>query len=305
MADFEVDQKIPENIENIGVTVFLNAKRKQKTLGGRFGEIPNRLSELPVEEHMIPRKYLLGERHLYGGCTCLAFVRNTKTNMCRVSTAGDSRLMILPGKNMVVTEDDPALIFCARDGRHMSRTMSMKTLGRARSSADVGTASKAMITREHSIDTPAERARLKRDFAGKYIIGSKNNEGLMGYFYPNVTLPYTGGLIPTRGFGNRLYFGSGWTHEPQVSKVITLTPGSLILGSSDGVFDPVLWGKDVKDLVNFVNDIKQIPHAKLGGIAERIYNETSRRCIESDQFRIDDISIFITKIPETKESLDL
>jgi len=180
----------------------------------------------------------------------------------------------------------------------------MKSLGRKVRNSQPKT--KALITKEHCIDDASERSRLKKNFPGKYIIGSKNNEGLNGYFYPNATWPYTGGLLPTRGFGNRLYHGSGWIHEPEVSKVIRLSPGTLIFGSSDGVFDRNLWGEDVKHLVDYVRELKRkSPIAKPGAIAEKVFIETTKRCIETDQFRVDDISIFALQIPNNPLSLEL
>lgn len=44
----------------------------------------------PISEIRTPR--------YQGGSTCVTFIRNTETNQCRVAILGDSRLMVLAGK---------------------------------------------------------------------------------------------------------------------------------------------------------------------------------------------------------------
>eukprot|EP00924_Labyrinthula_sp_SR-Ha-C_P005825 maker-scaffold_14-snap-gene-6.47-mRNA-1 protein AED:0.04 eAED:0.04 QI:0/0.5/0.66/1/1/1/3/41/642 len=277
--------------DDIPVTIFPNGQRDWVSKPWTV----DRESEIELIEGVVKRKYLLSDRPYYGGTTCVAFIRERSTNQCRVATAGDSRIMYIP-------KDQSR-------AKQLSKKGAMyKIIGRPdgltpayfKSIVGVGPRPIASITVEHNIHVKAELNRIKRDFPGKFVLGHPKNGGVSGYLYSNALFPYTGGITPSRGFGDRLYFGSGLISKPEVSEIIQLQKGDVVVGGSDGIFDDSVWGKNTRSLLYYIAD-KVKKGINGADIAQLVFDETTRRCHDWAHFRTDDISMFILDLNDRKK----
>ena len=213
----------------------------------------DRRIEVPESDLIIPR-YI-------GGCTCVAMIRNMKTNEARIAITGDSRALIyMPGAQIV----DPALI--PLDG---VRTASGET-------------PTAYLTPQHNVFNMEEIGRLNEEYPGAFQIQDS--------FLVNPQTSFA--IQPTRGFGDHDMHGTGYTHMPEITETFFLEENALVFIASDGVFDDKVW-QDAE----IVTRIAEMVEAGESGneIARQLYDETLERSLEGGY--VDDISICCYTVP--------
>lgn len=208
----------------------------------------------------IDRKNLSKPRYT-GGCTCVCFMRNIKTNECRIAIAGDSRAIIMPAKG--------------KQDHVMVPTQGLE-------SEDGSPPAECFLTPAHNVVNEDEVDRLQTHYPGQFEIEEN--------FLLNPVTKFA--IQPTRGFGDFDMFGTGYTHNPEIGGTFTLQPNSLVFVASDGVFDEHVWADE--EIVTCLDH-----HLKEGDntlrIVDSMYRETLARSLEGGY--VDDISIYAYKVP--------
>lgn len=251
-----------------------------------------------------------------GGCTCLCLIRNHQTNKCKTAVLGDSRLMLLGeiGKKFRDADFiDPMLMTTYLDSEEEKASPSasaekpgnddqqgqdvddvpLTSVSRKTAEADNDLVDQVgYFTPQHNVFNANERDRLKayqEKMNGEYVVNLQE-----GYLVNPETKMQ---IQPTRGFGDVEMQSAGYIHLPDISSSFVLTPNTVLVAASDGVFDGDLWGND-EEFLKFVYDLK-----KQGSTAQKIsasiYNETVQRC--SDKSGLDDISMFVFVSPVSKK----
>eukprot|EP00924_Labyrinthula_sp_SR-Ha-C_P010774 maker-scaffold_35-snap-gene-1.51-mRNA-1 protein AED:0.00 eAED:0.00 QI:178/1/1/1/1/1/2/326/570 len=201
-----------------------------------------------------------------GGCTCLCFMKNIKTGVCKVAVSGDSRLMVYPS----VHKDDNVFseLNCSLETRDI--------LGN--------------ITPAHNVYNEKEKNRLETGFHGQYEFD--------GNFLVNPVTKFA--IQPTRGFGDFDMHGTGYTHIPEISQSFKLSSNMILFASSDGVFDDHVWSDE--EVLEAIATLAE-KGMSASEIADQMYTETLHRSLEGNY--VDDISMFCYKQPETVQTPEL
>mmetsp|Transcript_7416 Transcript_7416/g.11908 ORF Transcript_7416/g.11908 Transcript_7416/m.11908 type:complete len:536 (-) Transcript_7416:40-1647(-) len=214
------------------------------------------VDELGYHRPIVPKSSLKRSKYT-GGCTCAAFIRNTRTNECRIAITGDSRAMLVgcPAIN------DPFWLPVYDSDTHVR----------------IGIATPA-----HNVFNKNEINRLYSQHRGAFAI---DNEFLVN--------PVTKFAIqPTRGFGDFDMYGTGYSHDPEVSNSFILPKDATVFIASDGIFDDHIWFDD--ELGSFIKKQMLEPHACTADLAKALYKETLRRSHAAGGY-VDDISFVLFK----------
>ena len=205
----------------------------------------------------LPRSCLTGSRFV-GGSTCVAFIRDSTANICRIAVMGDTRALV------------------------MSTVSNSQHLGIEKDPIWENLGKNAFLTFPHDVFNTAELARLNQEWSGDFEIDG-----------PYLINPLTGCEIqPTRGFGDFDMFGTGYLSIPDVSSSFHLNPGALILVASDGIFDDNVW-EDFGMVADFLNQQIKLGN-DLESVAVALHTETVSRGKKSGY--VDDISFFLCRL---------
>jgi len=196
-----------------------------------------------------------------GGCTCIAFVRNLKTNQCKIAQTGDSRSLIMFSPSL---ED--------------SFMKTVYGMGQSKN----GAPSAGYTTQAHNVFNKKELKRIAKDFKGCYEID--------GAFLVNPVTKFS--IQPTRGFADFDVYGTGYISDPEMSDTFLIDENTFVFVASDGVFDDHVWSDE--ELVTFFN-MHYDAGDSLGTttIAKKVYDETLSRSLAGGY--VDDISLFVFK----------
>lgn len=213
----------------------------------------------------VPEQSILHPRYV-GGCTCVAIIRNMKTNECRIAVSGDSRCLIyMPGATVV----DNCLI----------PVYGEKIDGREETPC-------AFLTPQHNVFNMEETSRLNEEYHGEFAI--------QGAFLVNPVTNFA--IQPTRGFGDHDMYGTGYTHVPEITGTFFLEENAFLFAASDGVFDEKVWSD--AEIVTRIAEL-YLSGLKANDIAKMMYDETLDRSLDGGY--VDDISIFTYQIPEAQQ----
>lgn len=224
-----------------------------------------------------------------GGSTCLCLLRNTQTNKCKVAVLGDSRLMLLGDIGSKFKDDDfidPVLMetFVESDTNSQDEVEGAFMLDEEET---IG-----FFTPQHNVYNANERERLKayqEKMNGQYVVNLED-----GYLVNPETQMQ---IQPTRGFGDVEMQSAGYSHVPEISSEFALTPGTVLIGASDGIFEAEIWAND-EDFLKYVNNEKNGREAI--DLTSLVFAETVKRC--GDKSKLDDISMFAFIVPKTKRN---
>mmetsp|Transcript_21312 Transcript_21312/g.25908 ORF Transcript_21312/g.25908 Transcript_21312/m.25908 type:complete len:550 (-) Transcript_21312:186-1835(-) len=210
----------------------------------------------------IDRKHLLKPRYT-GGCTAVCFMRNHKTNECRVAISGDSRFVVMPTLGV---KSDHVMV--------PTKGLEPETEGEE--------PPECLLTPAHNVVNYDERNRLQTYHAGQFEIEDN--------FLLNPVTKFA--IQPTRGFGDFDMFGTGYTHKPEIGCPFTLQPNSLVFIASDGVFDEHVW-QDEEIISCLAKHVEEGDNTLR--IVDSMYRETLARSLEGGY--VDDISCICFKVP--------
>lgn len=211
---------------------------------------------------MVERKFLKRPKYT-GGTTCVVTLHNTYNGTCRIAQTGDSRIMIF---NMKIFEDSflqPVFGLSEVQSKHVPPM--------------------AIGSPAHSVFNPSELLRLNTDYAGAFEID--------GAFLVNPLTKFS--IQPTRGIGDFDVYGTGYISVPEVSSPFVMSPGSILLMASDGIFDEHVIKAD--ELVTFFSDHFE-NSTPLYKMATDLYDETLQRSLAGGY--VDDISLILYRAPE-------
>jgi len=211
----------------------------------------------------IDRRALSKPRYT-GGCTAVCFIRNTKTNECRVAVSGDSRLVVYPTQG--VTGDH---VMVPTEGMEPEQG---------------GSPPQGLLTPAHNVVNYDERNRLETYHAGQYEIEEN--------FLLNPVTKFA--IQPTRGFGDFDMFGTGYTHKPEIGVPFSLKSNSIVFLASDGVFDEHVW-QDEEIISCLANHVEEGDNTMR--IVDNMYRETLARSLEGGY--VDDISVGCFKVHQS------
>jgi len=267
----EVADEVAWTGDSIAAGMFVKIKNDSGKFSGKLGYVgenrPNDEAIVIVVDDdgyhrpQLPKKSLLRPAYT-GGCTCVVVLLNRQTNQCRIAITGDSRALIM---NCGVFED-PLL----------------RPVFGLTSIDDDSVPPMALTTPAHNVFNPDELMRLNTEHAGAFEID--------GAFLVNPISRFS--IQPTRGIGDSDMLGTGYTSEPEVSGWFELTPGSVLMVASDGVFDEHVWHDD--EVVSFLSEHLSSPTADLEKVGSMLYNETVDRSLLGNY--VDDISISLIRI---------